>query len=83
MFIPPAKDDGEEYELRGDVQRLYDVSVDGKIVTWRVECFMALDFTYEEAKSLAMRRDVDRVEVERMRAAGASPKLVLEILAHD
>lgn len=74
---------GEEYELRPNAMRLYDIRVDAKIVGWRMECFERLGFNSVEAVKLARRRDVDREAVERWRAQGATPEQVLTILEVD
>jgi hypothetical protein len=69
--------EGEEYELRrpGDA-RLYDTEVDAKIIAWRAECFVRLGFTPLAARALAMRRDVDREQVERLLKLGATRRQV-------
>jgi len=80
MFGPtPGIGEGEEYELRPDAQRLYGLG-DTKIIRWRVECFEALGFRMDDAMTLAMRRDVDRVVVEKAIKAGNSHRHVMEAL---
>lgn len=89
MFGPPREpgDDlprlgqGEEYELKAsDDVRLYDLEHDAKIIDWRVESFLALGFDVLNAAVLAVRRDIDREEVERLIKAGGSPETVTLIL---
>lgn len=76
----PEPGEGEEYELRGDVLRTYTVGVDSKIIRWRCECFEALGFEMGDALKLALRRDIDRVVVEKAVKAGNSHHHVLEAL---
>lgn len=86
MFRTPIRPDdrdlgqGEEYELRTEPDRLYDLEHDAKIIDWRVQCFLELGFDVLYAGVLAVRRDVDREEVERLIAAGANPELAVQIL---
>lgn len=74
--------EGEEYALRSEVTPTYnlDDAREARIVDWRVTCFEGLGFSPARAGALAMRRDVDRIEVERMAAAGASDEQVCLIL---
>jgi hypothetical protein len=76
----PGIGEGDEYELRGDALRLYDAAVDGKLIDWRVECFMGVGFSATQAVALAVRRDIDRVVVEKAIKAGQSHKHVMEAL---
>jgi hypothetical protein len=71
---------GEEYQLRPLDTRLYNVKEDAKIVNWREHCFLKAGFTQFAARTLAIRRDIDRVEVERMVAAGAEHVRVMAIV---
>lgn len=86
MFRTPLRSDdrdlgqGEEYELRTDPDRLYDLEHDAKIIDWRVMCFLELGFDVLNAGVLAVRRDVDREEVERLINGGATPEQATEIL---
>lgn len=81
MAMPLAKlGDGEEYELGQVSERVYDPHHDAKIVDWRVVCFLRLGFNNLQATTLAMRRDVDRSEVERLRGRGCAPGSVLAIV---
>jgi len=85
MSFKPTPDigEGEEYELRPSATRRYEISVDAKIVKWRTECFEALGFAMGQAMLLALRRDVDRSDVERMIKAGAKPEHVMAIFEED
>lgn len=76
----PEIGQGEEYELRPNADRVYDVSVDAKIVAWRSECFERLGFGMGDAMTLALRRDVDRVVVENAIKAGNRHEHVMEAL---
>ena len=71
--------DGVEYDLRPDAERLYGTA-DAKIIKWRCECFEELGFAMGDALTLALRRDVDRVVVEKAIKAGNSHKHVMEAL---
>ena len=70
---------GEEYELRPDAEGLYGTA-DAHIIKWRCECFEALGFGMGEALKLALRRDIDRVVVEKAIEAGNAHEHVLEAL---
>lgn len=72
---------GEEYELRAPSDRpTYDYRVDAKIIGWRAECFEARGFGPAVAALLAMRRDVDRVQVERLLDQGATHRQVYDLV---
>jgi hypothetical protein len=60
--------------------RFYDADYDAKIIQWRAECFEKLGFATFSAHELAIRRDVDREQVERLLKAGARHAHVLEIV---
>jgi len=79
----PEIGEGDEYELRPNTPRLYTVAHDAKIVKWRVECFEGLGFGMGQAMKLALRRDVDRADVERWVKNGASHEHVMAILEAD
>ena len=53
---------------------------DAKLVAWRLECFTRAGVDELTASSLAVRRDIDRVRVERMTAAGATAAELRAIL---
>lgn len=77
----PELGEGDEYELRaGDP--LYNVGdpKEAQIVGWRVDCFERLGFAHTAALALAMRRDVDRSQVENLVAKGAAHAQVMGIL---
>lgn len=76
----PAVGEGEEYELRTDADRLYDIEADAKVVGWRTDAFKALGFSAFAAAALAVRKDVDREKVQRMVGGGATPLQVAAIL---
>lgn len=50
------------------------------IVAWRLTCLEAAGMEPLDASALAVRRDVDRVDVERLLDAGASSEQALGIL---
>ena len=79
IYAKPGE--GDEYELRGDASRTYDVKRDVKIVEWRAKCFREYGFTQLEADALAVRRDVDRELVEDLLSAGATHAQVRAIVA--
>lgn len=70
---------GDEYELTSPDARCYGEG-DGKLVAWRVLCFLDLGFDELGATALAIRKDVDRDEVQRLVRAGAAPSQVEEIV---
>lgn len=77
----PQPGEGEEYVLRAPTaEPLYDPDADAKIVAWRLTSFEDLGFDALYASTLALRRDVDREQVERMIQAGATPDQVREIV---
>jgi hypothetical protein len=80
QVLPPLGA-GEEYTLRTDPARLYDPEGDGKIVDWRILCFMRLGFESLQASALAVRKDIDREAVARLIGRGATPDQVYAILA--
>lgn len=88
LYRPPQQSDtatgeGEEYVLvRPETARLYDVTErqDHGIVSWRVDCFQGRGFDHADALTMALRRDVDRGEVERLLDRGASHAEVVEIV---
>lgn len=45
---------------------------EARIVAWRLRCLEAAGMEPLDASVVALRRDVDRVDVERMLEAGAS-----------
>lgn len=59
---------------------LYDPEHDAKIVDWRCLCFLRLDFEPLDANALAIRRDINRADVEAMRSGGWTPKAILAAL---
>lgn len=71
---------GEEYHLVNPDVRLYDVGTDLNIVVWRVGCFECAGFDHGDAMILAVRRDVDRDEVERLLTKGATHGQVLALV---
>jgi hypothetical protein len=73
-------DDGEEYTLTPPDTRLYDIVHDHKIVTWRELCFIKKGLELVHARALALRRDIDREEVERLVDEGAPSARIAEIL---
>lgn len=50
------------------------------IVNWRADCFLGAGLDLAHALALAIRRDVDRVVVERLLSRGASSAQVVAIL---
>ena len=76
----PNVGEGEEYELRPDADRVYDIGVDANIIGWRSEFFEALGFGMGQAMTLALRRDIDRVVVENAIKAGNAHEHVMEAL---
>ena len=77
---PDGLGEGEEYELRAPGERLYMMATDMRVIGWRVECFEARGFEHLDALALALRRDIGREEVDRLRDEGATPKQVMDIL---
>lgn len=71
---------GEWYELRPAGDRLYSMASDMRVIGWRVECFEAKGFDHVDALALALRRDVDRVEVERLVDDGATHRQVMDLV---
>lgn len=71
--------EGEEYELSCDA-RFYDVAGDAKLVNWRSDTFLRLGFTPFQSHTMAIRRDIDREEVERLLKAGAVHSQIVAIL---
>lgn len=71
---------GEEYDLRLAEARLYDPDADERIVFWRSACFLERGFQYADALALALRRDVDRAEVEALLDAGATHDQARELV---
>jgi len=72
---------GETYEMRPPaLERLYVMAVDMKVIGWRVECFEGRGFDHADALALALRRDVDREEVERLLDRGAKHAEVLDLV---
>jgi hypothetical protein len=59
---------------------LYDTEHDEKIVDWRCDCFVDRGFLVIQATALAVRRDIDRVLVERLLDQGATHAEVMEIV---
>lgn len=57
-----------------------DEEREAKIIAWRATCFERAGLTPFDSTVLALRRDVDRAEVERLADAGASSAQVLAIL---
>lgn len=90
MFPPPEHPDyarrhnfdaDEEYDLTPpDGPPLYDAVHDHKIVAWRELCFIKKGLELVHASALAMRRDIDRVDVERLADEGATSARIAEIL---
>lgn len=71
----------EWYELRAPAEeRVYDAHHDAKLIDWRMLCFLRAGLEHLHASALAIRRDVDREEVERLLNGGATPAQVLEIV---
>lgn len=71
---------GEEYVRNPDAQRLYDVENDATIIGWRADCFGKLGIEPMHANALAVRRDIDRTEVERLAQAGCPSSTISAIL---
>lgn len=73
---------GEEYELRACDEPTYNLNDEreSKIVGWRWECFENAGMTNLDAGVLAVRRDVDREQVERMLREGATSTQVRDIV---
>lgn len=84
--MPPVKEpelgEGDEYELRppGDLTYELDDPKQREIVAWRVACFERLGFGPTAASAMAVRRDIDREQVERMVARGARLHHVVAIV---
>lgn len=78
----PEVGEGEEYELAPSGPPLYELSdpEQRKIVGWKVDCFQRLGFGPTAASALAIRRDIGRGQVERMRTNGATCMQVVTIL---
>lgn len=78
----PELGEGDEYEIRTPDELVYDLSdpVQRKVVGWRVDCFERLGLGVIEASALAVRRDIDRSQVENMLTNGASVNQVLSIV---
>jgi hypothetical protein len=78
----PALGQGEEYELRVADDPVYNVDDEREaaIVRWRLDCFERAGMESLAATALAVRRDVDRVSVERMLSAGASASQITAIV---
>lgn len=73
--------DGDWYELRAPTDfPTYDPAVDTKVIDWRMDAFVARGFGLLKARCLAVRRDIDRAQVERMLDQGATHAQVLEAL---
>lgn len=71
----------EEYKLGNAGQHpTYDPVSDAGVIGWRVECFESYGMGHTDAMLLALRKDIDRAVVERMRAQGATPAQVLGAL---
>ena len=79
----PGTGEGEEYDLRSPDELLYNLESekDAKIVAWRVRCFERAGMTDLDATILALRRNVDRVDVERALKGGASSSQVRDIFS--
>ena len=70
----PQLGEGDEYDLvPDDGEPVYNLQErEGrKIVSWRLACFERLGFGPTAAVALAMRRDIDRHDVEVLLAKGA------------
>lgn len=61
-----------------ELERHYDATEDHKIVSWRELCFLDDGFSPRAARTLALRRDIDRERVSRAVRAGADHELVLK-----
>lgn len=74
--------EGDEYELRPADSLTYDASdpEQRKVVSWRVACFEALGFGTTAAIAMAVRKDIDRTQVEAMLSGGATLAQVVEIV---
>jgi hypothetical protein len=67
-------------ERNTGAERVYDPDDDVKIIAWRVECFQKLGIEALHANALAVRRDIDLVDVVRLIKAGAPRHQVGAIL---
>lgn len=74
--------EGEEYDLRRPDELTYDLqdATQRKIVSWRLSCFERLGFGPTAAVALAIRRDVDREDVESMVGSGCPLDVVIGIV---
>lgn len=72
--------EGDDYSARSRTARLYDLKHDAEIVSWRNDCFRAAGFDHPDSMALAIRRDIERPEVERLLERGASHLQVALIL---
>jgi hypothetical protein len=80
-----ARHDGEGEGWVFDLEhspRSYNVAEerDAKIVDWRASCFEMLGLDELTSAALAVRRDIDRVQVERMVKAGATAEHLRAVL---
>jgi len=66
---------GEEYQY-GDGRPVYDHEHDAKVIKWRADCFRRAGLDPLHAEALAVRRDVDRILVERMAAQGCPSHII-------
>jgi hypothetical protein len=72
--------EGEEYVLTASTARTYDAEHDAAIIAWRVECFERLGLEPLHVGALAVRRDIDRTDVEQLVDAGATSAQVGALL---